>query len=124
MGSVYAGMDTKVAVTFGGLFLPGEYTVTLTLSDASTGASADITDVPFTVVPPATQTQTPLAPLPAIVQDAIDHPGLNTLILMLIGLCVVAGIVVAVRALRRLRAKVKATGDSDNSSDSEVPPTL
>lgn len=111
MGSVYAEMDTSVAVTFAGLFLPGEYTVTLVLTDPATGVSSSITDVPFTVVQPEAQAQSPLVRLPEIVQDAVTNPGILTLLLVLIGLFILAGLAVGILAFRRLRKKIRATGN-------------
>ena len=111
MGSVYAEMDTSVAVTFAGLFLPGEYTVTLFLTDPLTGVSASIIDAPFTVVLPSSDSQSPLTSLPAIFQDAVDNPGILTFVLVLIGLLIVAVVVVGYLAFRRLRTRLRATGD-------------
>jgi hypothetical protein len=121
MGSVYAEMDTSVAVTFAGLFLPGEYTVTLFLTDPLTGVSASITDVPFTVVLPPSQSDSPVTQLPAIFQDAVANPGILTLILVAIGLFIAAALTLGIIAFRRLRAKVRTAGESD--AGSPPPPT-
>lgn len=108
MGSVYAGMKTTVAVTLGGHLLPGQYTVSLVLSDPSTGAAASIADVPFTVAEPVAPSQSVVAALPAIVQDAMEHPGLNTLVIILIIVALLALAAAAILLIRR-RAKRKCS---------------
>jgi hypothetical protein len=120
MGSVYGGMDTSVAVTLDGLLLPGEYTVTLSLTDAATGVSASITDVPFTVVEAVVEAPSLIAQLPGIFQDAIEKPGLNTVILILVILVILAAVVAVILALRRLRKKTRIAGGVDAAGDADA----
>jgi len=49
MGTVYAGMDTTLALTLRGELLPDHYTVAVDLTDSTTGAAAVVTDAAFTV---------------------------------------------------------------------------
>jgi hypothetical protein len=121
MGSVYAGMDTSVAVTLGGLLLPGEYTVTLVLADPSTGVTASITDVPFTVVDPPTEIQSAVAQLPAIVQDVIEKPLLRTLILVLAALLVLGlALVVTLRIRRWAKKRAAALAVSTENGETAI----
>jgi hypothetical protein len=123
MGSVYAGMPTTVAVTLDGLLLPGKYTVTLELADVATGASASITDVPFTVLPPNGPTVSALTELPAIVQDAIERPGWVTVLLVLLVASLLALVTAAVVLIRRSRKGVFAPASAAAATVSVEPPT-
>jgi len=80
LGSVYAGMDTTVAVTLNGLLPPGKYTVSLTLTDSSTGAAATITNSSFAVTDSAKGSQSMPNQLPAIIQKVRTQSGVVLLI--------------------------------------------
>jgi hypothetical protein len=53
MGTVYAGMDTSVALTLRGELPEGRYTVTVNLTDPASGVIVRILDAPFRIEPVA-----------------------------------------------------------------------
>ena len=75
LGSVYARTDTQTETTLDGKLQPGDYTVTLTLTDTATKASATGI-IPFTVADQtlANPGSAESAPLPQIIQDAGTGP--------------------------------------------------
>ncbi len=72
MDSFYAHTDTPAETTLGGKLQPGDYTVSLTLTDPTTKASATGTNLPFTVAEQTAQNSTgpQQGQLPQILQDA------------------------------------------------------
>jgi hypothetical protein len=106
MGSVYAEMDTTVAVTLNGLLAPGRYTVSLALMDLSTGVTATITDNPITVVDPPGSRQSPSEQLPAIVQASLGYPGASTIVLAIATVSAIMLVLATVLLVRR-RARNK-----------------
>ncbi|MDQ0823627.1 hypothetical protein QFZ79_001372 [Arthrobacter sp. V4I6] len=75
LGSVYARTDTQIETTLDGKLQTGDYTVTVTLTDAPTKASATGT-IPFTVADQALAKSGSAGPvpLPQIIQDAGTGP--------------------------------------------------
>ena len=53
MGSFYAGMSTRVSVGLTGALDPGDYLISLELTDPLTGVSASVVDAPLTVAAPS-----------------------------------------------------------------------
>ena len=72
MDSLYAHTDTLVETTLAGKLQPGDYTVSITLTDPTTKVTATGADLPFTVTEQAAQnsTNTQQAHLPQILQGA------------------------------------------------------
>jgi hypothetical protein len=67
MGSVYAGMDTLLEISFPTALPPGTYTVTVHLEDDQTGATADATALTVTAGDPNAVTTAP-----PVVVEAVD----------------------------------------------------
>ena len=99
MGSFYAGMSTTVSVMLSGLLEPGDYTVTLVLTDPLTGVAASALDVLVSVAELGLFDQATelLAPL-----TNLAPPGFTPLLIALIVAGVLGLLLVAVLGIRRL----------------------
>ncbi|MDJ0315017.1 DUF916 domain-containing protein [Arthrobacter sp. H35-D1] len=121
MGSFYAHSDTKVETILDGILQPGDYTVSITLTDAGTKTTATGTDLPFTVAKPQANTDNKAQPrpLPQIIQDA--GTGITPYLIAALLLVVLAVLFLLVRRNRRLRPR---DGESTNTTQEPVsPPT-
>jgi MYXO-CTERM domain-containing protein len=77
MASFYAHSDTKIETPLGGKLQPGNYTVSITLTDPTTKTTATGTELPFTVADTAlanTDSSSQPGQLPRIIQDAGAGP--------------------------------------------------
>ncbi|WP_104198564.1 hypothetical protein [Cryobacterium sp. Y29] len=89
MGSLYAHSESgRVAAIFDGELDPGDYTVSMTLTDPETGASASIDGARFTVAEAAASATSRIAQLPQILRAPTESPGLvvGALVAGLLGL--------------------------------------
>ena len=125
MGSLYAHNITSVQATLGGQLNPGKYTVTITLKDAGSGASAELTDAAFTVEKPLANTGAgPIASLPQIFQDGAG--GVSAWFWAAVALLVLllaAGVFFGRRWLLKRRAAAKALAGASTESDSSTEAT-
>lgn len=105
MGSFYAGMSTKVAVTLGSQLAPGDYTMSLELTDPLTGVSASVLDVPLSVAAPDLFDQATefFAPITKAVP-----PGFGPLLIGLIVAGVLGLLAVGTLGVRRLVLRRRA----------------
>jgi len=106
MDSFYAHTDTLAETTLGGKLQPGDYTVSLTLTDPTTKASATGTNLPFTVAEQTAQNSTgpQQGQLPQILQDAGTGAS-PYLIDIAIAIAVLAGLAVVFFLHRRNRRR-------------------
>ena len=101
MGTLYAHTDSsRVAAILGGELDPGDYTVSMTLTDSETGATATIDSAQFTSL---------AAQLPQILRVPADNP------LLIIGLLVAALLAVLALMLLAWRRKKRRRSASPTS---------
>jgi len=103
MGSFYAGTSTSVAVALGSPLAPGDYTLTLELTDVPTGVSASVVDVPLSIAEPDLfdQAKEFLAPITNLAPPGFTPLLIGLLVAGLLGLILAA--VLGIRHLRRRR---------------------
>ncbi|TFC31589.1 hypothetical protein E3O25_00420 [Cryobacterium sp. TMT1-3] len=107
MGSLCAGMSTQVAVTLGSQLAPGDYTMSLTLTDPLTGVAASVLDVPLSVaVPDLFEQGTQLfAPITGLVPPVFTPLLIGLIVAGVLGLLAVGTLGVR-RLVLRHRARV------------------
>jgi hypothetical protein len=93
MGNFFAGTQTKVETTLDGALEPGEYTLSVSMTDPDSDTSATATDLPFTVEKPDQKTSTSAQQggLPGINQDSdtgVLLYALGAAVLILLGIVV------------------------------------
>lgn len=93
MSDFFAGTQTKVETTLDGALEPGEYTLSVSMTDPDSGASATATALPFTVEEPdeTTSTRAQQGGLPGINQDSGNGVllyALGAAVLILLGIVV------------------------------------
>lgn len=115
MNTFYAHTDSHVSTTLAGALTPGDYTLSVTLTDAATGTTVTGTDLPFTVTtPPAAEstTGTQASELPRILQDA--QSGIIPYLLAVVALLILVILVMMIRRRRQTSA----------SASSQAPPRV
>lgn len=108
MNTLYAHTDTHVSTTLAGALEPGDYTLSVTLTDARTGTTVTGTKMPFTVTtPPAAESTagTQVSELPRIVQDA--QSGITPYLL-----AAVAMLILVILVMIRRRGQTPASASS------------
>lgn len=114
MASFYAHSGTKIETTLGGKLQPGNYTVSITLTDPATKTTATGTDLPFTVADtPLANTGNSAQPgqLPQIIQDAGTGPTPY-----LIGAGLLAALAALFLLIRRNRNRRPHGGGTENTT--------
>jgi hypothetical protein len=106
MGSFYAGMSTTVSVSLAGALPPGDYAMSLTLTDPLTGVSASLVDVALTVAAPGMLEQAAgfFAPVTALVPQGFGPLLIGLIMAGVLGLIAMG--VLGARRLVRARARV------------------
>jgi hypothetical protein len=121
MGTFYAATPTTVAVALGSQLAPGDYTLSLELTDPPTGVSASLVDVPLSIAEPDLFDQATefLAPITNLLPPGFTPLLIGLLIAGLLGL--IAAIILGIRHLRRRRrarpATASAAEPTANSAD-------
>ena len=126
-GTLYAHTDSsRVAAILGGELDPGDYTVSMTLTDSETGATATIDSARFTVTSAAAPSTSLAAQLPQILRVPADNPLLIIGLLVAALLAALALMLIAWRRKKRRRSALPTSHlpahlkqlESDSSSES------
>lgn len=115
MGSLYARTATKVETTLDGQLQPGEYTLTISLTDPATKTTAKAVKEPFTVAAKQANDSTESQQvLPQIIQDAGSGP--LTYIIATAVLAIITTAVFLLRSRRRRRGRRSARASSEDTT--------
>ena len=121
MGVLYAHTETtKVAAGLGGELDPGDYTVSMTLTDIETGATASLDGGNFTVAAPVVASAPLTAQLPQILRAPADSmlPVVGLIAAGLLGLAAILALLLAWRRTkRRLEAALAAAPAAEPSAE-------
>ncbi|MCU1634128.1 MAG: putative protein of unknown function cell surface [Micrococcaceae bacterium] len=109
LNTFYAHTDSHASTTLAGALEPGDYTLSVTLTDATTGTTVTGTDLSFTVTTPTTAestTGTQASELPRIFQHA--QSGITPYLLAVVALLILVILVMMIRRRRQTSASASS----------------